>query len=798
MSIDFSTTSFQVPRPSCPDASGSGTFVRSPCRTVPTDTHARPAHNARKESAAANHIEVHTDPSAVSADPANEPASPLPDATPRLVPGRNCWRIERAARVAFLVDGDEYFGAVRSALAKARHSIAILGWDIDSRMRLVPDGAPDGLPEPLGDFLNAIVARRRDMHGYVLSWDFAMLYAMEREWLPIYKLDWRTHRRLSFRLDDNHPVGASHHQKVIVVDDAVAFVSGYDLTRCRYDTREHARHDPRRVDHRGEPYPPFHDVGIVVAGACARALGDLAAERWHRATGERARREGVSLVADVWPDGVAAEATDIDVAIARTEPSFKGRPGVGEIRALHMDAIAGTRRHLFAENQYFTSRAIGEAFARRLCEDGAPEIAVLSPYTQSGWLEISTMGVLRSRIHSVLRAADRHGRYQLYCPILPWLGQGDGCLNVHSKVLIADDDLLTVGSSNLSDRSLGIDTECNLAIESRGDPRLRALIAGLRERLLAEHLGCAIDDVARAMSREGSLHGAIAALRQEGGRSLLAVEPRFDPALDALVPDRHVFDPERPLDPDTIVADLVPQDEARTGARARLIGIALGVVLLAAMALAWRFTPLREWLAFDRLIEFGVALREHPWAPLAVVLAFVGGSLVAFPLLVLIAATALVFGPVLGPLYALLGAILAAALTFAIGRRLGRETVRKLAGKRVNDLSRRLAQRGLIAVAFVRMLPIAPFSVVNVVAGASHIRWSDFLLGTAIGLLPGVVTMSFFVDRAVAAVRDPGAWTFALLAGAVALIVALVWALRRRLRARDEMIDEAPVPAHGS
>jgi uncharacterized membrane protein YdjX (TVP38/TMEM64 family) len=284
-------------------------------------------------------------------------------------------------------------------------------------------------------------------------------------------------------------------------------------------------------------------------------------------------------------------------------------------------------------------------------------------------------------------------------------------------------------------------------------------------------------------------------LHSDGQRTLAAVEPKFDPALDALVPDRHVFDPEQPLDPDTIVADLVPQEEARNGTRVRLIGIALGVVVLGAMALAWRFTPLREWLAFDRLIAFGAALRQHPWAPLGVALAFIGGGLVAFPLLVLIAATALVFGPMLGPLYALVGALLSAAMTFAIGRKLGRETVRKLAGKRVNDLSRRLARRGLIAVAFVRLLPVAPFSVVNVVAGASHIRWSDFMLGTLIGLLPGIATMTFFVDRAVAAIRHPGTVTFVLLAAAVALIVGLAFTLRRRLRNRG---PSAPAPAHGS
>jgi len=717
---------------------------------------------------------------------------------PLLAPGRNCWRIERADRVALLVDGVEYFGAVRAALARARRSIFILGWDIDSRMRLMPDGATDGLPDQLGDFLNAVVARAPALRGYVLSWDFAMLYAMEREWLPIYKLDGRTHRRLSFRLDDQHPVGGSHHQKVIVVDDAVAFVSGYDLTRCRFDTNDHAHDDPRRVDHRGVRYPPFHDVGIAVAGDCARALGDLARERWRRATGERPCEAGLADPADVWPQSMAIVATDVDVAITRTEPAFAGHAAVTEIRALHFDAIAAARRHIFAENQYFTSRTIARAFARRLAEDDPPEIAVLSPFTQSGWLEMSTMGVLRSRIHRMLRDADHHLRYHLYCPMLRWLDRSEGCLNVHSKVLIVDDALLMIGSSNLSERSLALDTECNLVIEARGEPRLRALIAGFRDRLLAEHLGCTAAEVAHATARERSLHRAIASLDNGGERSLPSVEPGFDAALDALVPDRHLLDPEQPLDAGTIVADLVPEEDARMGTRLRLVGVIAGVALIGAMTLAWQLAPLREWLALDQWIDAGASLRESPWAPLAVVLVYVAAGLLAFPLLVLIAATAMVFGPVLGPAYTLAGALASAALTFAIGRALGRQTVRRLAGSRVNDLSRRLARRGLLTVAFVRMLPIAPFSVVNVVAGASHIRWSDFLLGTVIGLLPGITTLTFFVDRAIAAIRDPGAATFAWLAVAICIVVGLALLLRRKLQRRGAPPMTPVASAHGS
>ncbi|MET0683397.1 MAG: VTT domain-containing protein [Casimicrobiaceae bacterium] len=713
-------------------------------------------------------------------------------------PGRNCWRIERAKRVAFLVDGAEYFGAVREALAKARRSFFILGWDIHSQMRLTPEGANDGLPEPLGDFLNAIVGARRGLRGYVLSWDFAMLYALEREWLPIFKLDWRTHRRLSFRLDDQHPVGASHHQKIVVVDDEVAFVSGYDLTTVRWDTCRHEKDDPHRVNVLGKPYPPFHDVGIVVDGDCARALGELARERWRRATGHPPRRAPATPGSEAWPAGVEPALTDIDVAIARTEPAFNGYPAVGEIRQLHLDAIAGARRRIFAENQYFTSRLVSDAFAQRLREDDAPEIAVISPYTQSGWLEISTMGVLRGRNHRLLRAADRNGRYRLYYPTLPWLDGKDDCLNIHSKVLVVDDELLMIGSANLADRSMGTDTECNLALEARGDPRVERAIAAFRDRLLAEHLDRSPSEVAEATRPEHSLHQGIAALSHEGRRCLKVIEPELDPKLDALVPDQQVLDPERPIDPDTIVADLVPREEARSGVRGRLTGVAVVVVALTAAAVAWRYTPLQAWLEPARLIELGTSLRADPVAPLYAILAFVGGGLVLFPVSVLVAVTVVVFGPVLGIVYALIGATMSGAMTFAIGRHLRRDTVRRLAGRRLNDLSRRLGERGLLAIVFVRVVPVGPFSIVNIVAGASHIRWRDFLLGTLIGLVPGVTAAGVFVDRVAAAIRDPSAATFVLVAAAGAALIALVWVITRKLRARAEARRELVPQVHGS
>jgi len=689
--------------------------------------------------------------------------------------------------MAFLVDGEEYFAAVRAAIARAQRSVYILGWDIDSRMRLMPQGASDGYPEELAPFLNAIVSERRKLRAYVLAWDFAMLYAFEREWLPIYHFDWKTHRRLDFRLDGRHPLGASHHQKIVVVDDQVALLGGFDLTRSRWDRSAHACDDALRADSNGARYAPFHDVGAIVEGDCARALGDLARERWLRATGERlAPYFGES---EVWPRHVSPTLANVEVGIARTEPRFGESSGVDEVRRLHLEAIASAHRFIFAENQYFTSRTIAHAFAQRLAEPDGPEIAILMPSVQSGWLEASTMGVLRARIHHLLRAKDPRRRYRLYCPTLPGLPGAEHCLNVHSKVLAVDDEFLTVGSANLSERSMRLDTECNIALEARGDPHVAQAIAMLRARLLGEHLDRPADVVAHEIARTGSLHRVIAAHAVEGGRTLLVTEPPLDPTVDALTPDHGVLDPEQPLDPDVLVAELIPEREPKLRVHGRLVGIIALVAALAGTALAWRYTPLREWLDFGTLVRNAHEWQSSPLAPLAVIAAYVAGGLLVVPVMLLIAVTAAVFGPVAGIAYALAGAVASAATTYAIGRRLGRDTVRRLAGPRLNALSQRLARRGVLAILLVRLLPVAPYSIVNLVAGASHIGWRDFLLGTVLGLSPGIVMASVFVDRAIEAIRHPGPLTYLVLCIVAGVIVMAGFAARRWLRPRAGTTD---------
>lgn len=720
-----------------------------------------------------------------------------------LQPGTTCRCIRRANRLRVLVDAAAYFAAVRHAIARAEHSVFIVGWDIDSRLQLVPckghEQPPDGLPAPLADFLCAVAERNPHVRIHVLAWDFAMLYALEREWLPSYRLGWRTHARVRFRLDGQHPVGASHHQKIVVVDDRLAFVGGIDLTRSRWDTPAHAPDEPlRRNVHnvrkaRAQPYAPFHDVHTMFDGEAAEAIAELVRERWLRAFGKARARAAAQDVqhtrhdpthapppphdasSDAWPPFEPADFEAVDIGIALTEPAFGGRAPVQDIRALYLAAIAAARENIYIENQYFTASPVGTSLVARLTQPEGPDVAVVAPRAQTGWLQTMTMGVLRARLYRMVKRADDHGRLRLYYPHVD--GLGNDFVNVHSKLMIVDDELLFVGSANLNNRSMVLDTECNIALEARGDPRIRAAIAQVRNRLLAEHLDVAVADVERAFQTHGRLHAVIEALRHEG-RALVPLDPEVEPEIDRLVPEEALIDPEKPVSPDELVREFVPGGESRSLSARLLIlgGLALAVV---ALALLWHFTSLRHDLNFTALTQTATSIGHSRFGPVLIVGAYALAAIVSVPITLLIALAGFVFGPGAGSAYALTGTLIAALVTYGAGVWLGRDAVRRLAGARLNRLSERLGRQGLVAVVVLRVLPLAPFTLVNLAAGASHIGLRDFLLGTALGMGPGIVLAASFAHQLVAAVRHPSAASIGLLAAIGVVLVALSFALQR-------------------
>jgi len=689
-----------------------------------------------------------------------------------LQPGQTCWRIESADRVGVLVETSAYFEALRQACEKAKHTILILGWDFDRRER-IGRGAED---PTLEEFLCSLLERESALHIHLLIWDYAFVYAAEREWFQEERLRYLTHERLHVKFDGLHPTGGSQHQKLVIVDDGLAFCGGIDLSRWRWDTSEHKPGDERRMDPDGKPYPPFHDVMMLVEGSAAAALGELARDRWSRC--------GIAIDppgqkgpdSPTWPANIETRWTDCTVAIARTMPSWRDHPEIREIEKLFLDSIGRAQHYIYFENQYFTSRTITKALTDRLSERDGPDIVLVLPRQTGGWLEQVTMDAIRSSRINQLIDADQHGKLRVFFPDHPGLDE-DECISVHAKLMLSDDCFVHIGSANTSNRSMGLDSECDLALVDTDGEGVR----GLLHVLLAEHLDCTEEDIVRARRSNGSLIVAIESLRQTNERTLRLLdveETAKGPELDG---EEDVIDPEEPISPEYLVRRAVPPGRLKRGHFRMYLFLGF-ILLLFIIALSWRWTPLGEWLTADRVTGW-LSMFDQTWVRFATAALLVALlTLMMLPLTPLVVASAVLLGPWLGFASSMTGALISAGIGFVIGILMGGKLLEHYSESKIHDLSMRLSRRGILAVAVLRMIPVAPYSVVNIVAGASHLKLNRFLIGTAIGMVPGVGALSWFSDSLWQAVRQPSAESIGVLLAVTAFIGAAIFLLRRIMK----------------
>ena len=457
-----------------------------------------------------------------------------------LRPGSTCWRQARATRAAFLLDSATYFSAAKAAMQKARRSIYLLGWAFDPLTQLEPDALGGGPKDDrIGDFLKELACARPEMDVRVLCWKSALPIAASQHFFPHRARRSFHNTPVRFRLDASVPFGACHHQKVLVIDDEIAFCGGGDFATDRWDTVKHRDSDARRMMPWGKTHGPRHEVMALVEGPAAAALGQLARERWRRAGIHAPDPDPSEPSNTLWPAHVAVDFRDVEIGVARTEPRWRHFEEVRETERLHLAAIAAAKRLIYLENQYIASPIIAEALAARLAEPDGPEIVILSTARAPSWFDHLTMDRTRSTFLKRVIAADLYGRFHAYCP---YTRRGLHNIIVHSKVSIIDDQMLRAGSTNLNNRSCGFDTECDVAVKA-ADEATSAAILRFRARLLAHYLGCAPEQFQEVFTRTGSLAAAIEALDTTAPRRLRPLVPVRMGPLANVIAAFHLGDP---------------------------------------------------------------------------------------------------------------------------------------------------------------------------------------------------------------------------------------------------------------
>ncbi|MGB7656703.1 MAG: phospholipase D-like domain-containing protein [Novosphingobium sp.] len=459
------------------------------------------------------------------------------------------WRYARAARAHVVIDAADYYALMQKAMEAAQQRIHLIGWDFDTRMHLGPGRRLWNLPRKavnparLGPFMIWLCERNRSLEVRVLKWNFGALKYLLRGTMIIDLLRWWLHRGIVFKFDAAHPVGCSHHQKIVVIDDMFAVCGGIDMTSDRWDTPEHIEQDPRRRrPYSKKLYGPWHDLTMLVEGEAAAALAELGRDRWVVAGGDPLL-PCAPQAQSAWPPGLEAQFEDVEIGIARTRSAWHEVPEQHEIEALFIEHIARAKHFIYAESQYFASRAVAEAIAERLAQPDPPEIVLINPRTAEGWLEQAAMDGARVQLCHAIGEHDPAGRFRIFIPV----NAAGTAIYVHSKTMIVDDEVLRVGSANMNNRSMGLDTECDVFIDAArpGNGHAAEPIKRLRMTLLAEHTGMPLAAVEAALARDPSMI-ALIENAPRGGKRLDAFKLRALTETEKTMADNALLDPERP------------------------------------------------------------------------------------------------------------------------------------------------------------------------------------------------------------------------------------------------------------
>jgi phosphatidylserine/phosphatidylglycerophosphate/cardiolipin synthase-like enzyme len=465
-----------------------------------------------------------------------------------------------------LVDACDYFRAFYRSALKARQYILLAGWQFDSEVRLVrgTDAEAASCDVRLIHFLNTLCESTPELEIYVLAWDFSAVFSLEREWFQDVIFGWNTNERLHFRFDSKHALGATHHQKFVIMDGSLAFVGGMDICSNRWDDRYHLNENPERLDVNGNPYGSYHDIQSYHTGPVVQELLELFAERWLDAGADDLSLPmcEIPLRLDS-PGAIPLPAKQVAVSRTRASVSDLDPEHVFEIRHLFVDAILAAEQLVYLENQYMSSQAVYWSLIARMAAPDRPRLQIIMvlpdrlPFTEELFLGLPQIKLLRSL--QQVAAKTGHG-----FAVFSTAGMDNGTRKrtfIHSKLLLVDDRFLSVGSANATNRSMALDTELNVSWEAcEGEEELVSAIRALRASLLAEHAGLFGQGEDHRFEQVDGLITRLHSLADDPESRLCRyeAEPSLESSelLEALEPIARVVDPEKPIDGEFVFESL--------------------------------------------------------------------------------------------------------------------------------------------------------------------------------------------------------------------------------------------------
>lgn len=719
--------------------------------------------------------------------------------------GVNCWDVSQASFATPLIDADNFYTALYHAIVAAKHCMFVVGWDADSRIPLLRGEAAEKCSTPtiFSELIAWKAEQNPDFRVYILRWDSSFAFMQIREPWALEVWEEATPENVYIHLDDTIPMGGSQHQKVIVVDDVLAFSGGMDVSTNRWDTRDHLPDNPLRNGPRGE-FVPLHDVQSMLAGPVVGLYSELVRWRWNRsAPNECIGRRQVELnsgeLPDVWPQQFEPLFYDIPCAPARTIPEMDDHPAINEVQEMYLSLIASAEEFIYIENQFTTRIDIAEALNRRLKECADLKVLIVSSEAPKNVFECEGYWSGRIDFKRVLEEGIAPGRVQMSCSVNHGADGTRTSKRFHSKVMCIDDQFAVIGSSNISNRSMSLDTELDTIFAAKTDSHRQA-IALFRNDLIAEHCGKSIAQVHEAVNSDHALE-ALSDGDVKGGYRLEEVndEKFTDKSWQPLF--NNLSDPEEPLVPS--VQGLDGKAHIVTNPKRRTILVSLGILVVALVAggIYWLSQEI-TWMNPDHVEQMLEDSQGTWWALPLVCLLYVIGGYLFFPVTVLSLAVAAVFGPLWGPLYGICGALMSAAALFVTGRFFGDRGLRTFAGPKFKAIDEKVKDSGVVGIAAIRLIPVAPYSLVNLVAGVSTISLTTFLAGTFLGMFPPMIAKGLVGDSLTQIFLNPSWQSISYLLGGILLWVVMIIASQKLVRyyqaKKERGVEEQSEPTKGA